>query len=192
MNFESKLLKRKEVLLRLSFGLVNIEIGSPLTFTDQFMELNMLYSSHGDSQFQFFGFGERRGDMVLGQHHWSHGVWNRDLPPMVNKNLYGDQPIWIAYNPSLEKVIGNIWWNSNAKSFEIIPLTSQTRLSIRSNGGIFDLFFVLDENPDQVVNTIHAILGPPTPMPVWSLGYQLCRWGYNSGNGFDLCTVGKQ
>ena len=133
--------------------------------------------------FQFLGFGERRGDLILGSNHWKHGVWNRDLPPTVGTNLYGDQPIWIAQHPFGNQAIGTIWWNSNAKSFEILPLfDGKSRLTLRSNGGIFDLFFVIDETPDLIVNTINDIVGPPTPMPAWSLGYQLCRWGYYSGS----------
>ena len=52
-------------------------------------------------------------------------------------------------------------------------------MTMRSNGGIFDMFFILGE-PHTVVNGIHEILGPPAQMPYWSLGYQLCRWGYDS------------
>ena len=150
--------------------------------------MSLVYSSglYHDKigNFNFLGFGERRGDLILGSNHWKHGVWNRDLPPTLGTNLYGDQPIWIAQHPFYNQAIGTIWWNSNAKSFELLPLTDgKTRLTLRSNGGIIDLFFVIDETPDLIVNTINDIVGPPTPMPAWSLGYQLCRWGYYSGSG---------
>ena len=142
-------------------------MNGPITFTDQFIEMNLVYSSglyHDKIEhFNFLGFGERRGDLILGSNHWKHGVWNRDLPPTLGTNLYGDQPIWIAQHPFYNQAIGTIWWNSNAKSFELLPLTDgKTRLTLRSNGGIIDLFFVIDETPDLIVNTINDIVGPPT------------------------------
>ena len=190
LDTKQKTLSRKELYLRLQFGdrgSNEVKVNGPITFTDQFIEMSLVYSSdpYHDKigHFNFFGFGERRGDLILGSNHWKHGVWNRDLPPTLGTNLYGDQPIWIAQHPFHNQAIGTIWWNSNAKSFELLPLAdAKTRLTLRSNGGIIDLLFIIDETPDLIVNTINEIVGPPTPMPAWSLGYQLCRWGYNSGS----------
>ena len=138
---QQKTILSDEISLRLQFGndlITEVKIDSPITFTDQFLEMSLVYSPDPNfdfgktGQFHFMGFGERRGDLILGENHWKHGVWNRDLPPTVGTNLYGDQPIWIAQNPFRNQAIGTVWWNSNAKSFEILPLADhKTRLTLR-------------------------------------------------------------
>ena len=55
-----KNLKRNELSLNLHFGLSDININSPITFTDQFIELSLAYSSISNlpgGQFYFLGFG---------------------------------------------------------------------------------------------------------------------------------------
>ena len=103
-------------------------------------------------------------------------------------NLYGDQPIWVGSNGG--NSFGGIWWNSNAKSF---VLNKQRRLTLRSNGGIFDIFLMQgpngDTRVDDIIKEIHTIVGPSIKMPMWSFGYHLCRWGYGSAqNTFKIAN----
>lgn len=147
-----------------------------LVISDQFLETSIQLEGENS----IIGIGERRGPLTIGQDHFRHGIWNRDTFPQPNSNLYGDQPIWVARSLSGRSSFGCLWWNSNAKSFEISRLQEDTIVTMRSNGGLIDIFFAIDKDPHEVTKTIHSVLGPLAVMPDWSLGYQLCRWGYDS------------
>ena len=147
-----------------------------LVISDQFLETSIQL----EGEHFITGIGERRGALTVGQSHFRHGIWNRDTFPQPNSNLYGDQPIWVARSLDGRSSFGCLWWNSNAKSFEIGRSQEDTIVTMRSNGGLIDIFFVFDQDPHEVTKTIHSVLGPLAVMPDWSLGYQLCRWGYDS------------
>lgn len=51
-----------------------------------------------------------------------------------------------------------------------------------ATGGIGDLYFLVDQaTPDDVTKMYHtAIVGSPVLTPRWALGWNHCRWGYNS------------
>ena len=154
-------------------------ISDTFVFSDQFLQMSLKL----DNDWLVYGIGERRGAAAVnaaGNRHFRHGIWNRDQFPAEHTNLYGDQPIWVADGKDF--AVGCIWWNSNAKSFEVKQQQAgnDTMITMRSNGGMFDLFFIFGHSPHDVVKSIHTILGPPAPMPDWALGYQLCRWGYDS------------
>jgi alpha-glucosidase (family GH31 glycosyl hydrolase) len=95
---------------------------------------------------------------------------------MLDLNLYGDQPIFITLNHQFQKYNGYIFWNSNAKSFTF----ENDKVTIRAAGGIIDLFVIAEDSPEMVIKQIHRIIGQPVKPPLWSFGYHLCRWGYNS------------
>ena len=143
-----------------------------LIYTDQFIELSLtLPTSH-----MIYGIGERRGNLSVSKMGWSHGIWNRDIPPIKDYNLYGDHPIWITFDKETGSYYGYVFWNSNAKSFTI----TNRKVIIRTSGGIIDLFFMWGHSPEEVVQQIHSVLGTLVKPPIWSMGYHLSRWGYNS------------
>ncbi|ROT64559.1 hypothetical protein C7M84_017493 [Penaeus vannamei] len=100
-----------------------------------------------------------------------NGMWG-----MVGENLYGVHPMYLVVeeNGSSHAVL---WLNSNAMEAETMPLPG---LTLRSIGGIIDLFFFLGPTPEQVVAQYTSVIGRPFLPPYWSLGFQLCRYGYNS------------
>ena len=146
----------------------------PLIFADQFLEINIAVPASAE----IFGIGERRGSLAVKRNLWSHGIWNRDMAPNEDLNLYGDQPIWIVFDKSRNIYFGYVFWNSNAKSFTV----GEEKVTLRSSGGIIDLFFVTGSSAENVVSKIHEIVGGTMIPPVWALGYHLCRWGYNSSD----------
>jgi len=57
-------------------------------------------------------------------------------------------------------------------------LTSVTSVAI---GGAGDLFLIAGQNPREVVADYHNfIVGKPTLPPIFALGWNQCRWGYEN------------
>ncbi|CBY31035.1 unnamed protein product [Oikopleura dioica] len=140
----------------------------PLIFSDQFIE----FSIPLDPASPLYGVGERRGPLVVPRDGWAHSIWTRDVPPIVNLNLYGDQPVFLIGNT------GYIFWNSNGKQFQAF----KDRMTIRSLGGMIDLFIVRGNSTENAVSLIQEIIGATYSPPEWAFGYHLCRWGYNSSD----------
>lgn len=55
-------------------------------------------------------------------------------------------------------------------------------LEYRVIGGTLDLYFVAGPRAIDVHEQYSQIVGQTQPMPFWSFGFQLCRWGYSSVN----------
>ena len=55
-------------------------------------------------------------------------------------------------------------------------------ITLRSIGGIFDLFFMAGPNPKHIVSQYNRLIGKPFLPPYWSLGYHQCKFGYGSLN----------
>lgn len=53
-------------------------------------------------------------------------------------------------------------------------------LEYRVIGGTLDLYFVAGPRAIDVHEQYSQIVGQTQPMPFWSFGFQLCRWGYSS------------
>uniref|UniRef100_A0A3B4B102 P-type domain-containing protein n=1 Tax=Periophthalmus magnuspinnatus TaxID=409849 RepID=A0A3B4B102_9GOBI len=51
-------------------------------------------------------------------------------------------------------------------------------ITYRTLGGILDFFMVLGPTPEMVVEEYTALIGRPVLPAYWSLGFQLCRYGY--------------
>ena len=61
----------------------------------------------------------------------------------------------------------------------------QGGLTLRTLGGIIDVYVFTGPNPVQVIEQYVSLIGRPFLPPFWSLGFHLCRWGYNSTEGLN-------
>ena len=46
--------------------------------------------------------------------------------------------------------------------------------------GIFDMFVFFGPTPDVVAKQYATVVGMPFMPPMWSLGFHLCKYGYNT------------
>lgn len=110
-----------------------------------------------------------------------YGVFARDQPPQgANENLYGTHPFYISIEEN-GQTFGVFLLNSNAQDYKFDEFEeNQSMLTYRTLGGILDLFFFAGPRPEDVIRQYQTVIGNPYMPPYWALGFQLCRYGYNT------------
>nr|XP_025715411.1 lysosomal alpha-glucosidase isoform X1 [Callorhinus ursinus]XP_025715412.1 lysosomal alpha-glucosidase isoform X1 [Callorhinus ursinus]XP_025715413.1 lysosomal alpha-glucosidase isoform X1 [Callorhinus ursinus]XP_025715414.1 lysosomal alpha-glucosidase isoform X1 [Callorhinus ursinus]XP_025715415.1 lysosomal alpha-glucosidase isoform X1 [Callorhinus ursinus]XP_025715417.1 lysosomal alpha-glucosidase isoform X1 [Callorhinus ursinus] len=144
---------------------------APLFFADQFLQLSTsLPSQH------ITGLAEHLGSLMLSTNWTKITLWNRDIAPSPNVNLYGSHPFYLVLEDG-GSAHGVFLLNSNAMDVVLQPSPA---LSWRSTGGILDMYIFLGPEPKSVVQQYLEVVGYPFMPPYWGLGFHLCRWGYSS------------
>ncbi|CAF1070902.1 unnamed protein product, partial [Didymodactylos carnosus] len=110
-----------------------------------------------------------------------YGVFARDQPPAgSNENLYGTQPFYMVVEND-GNAFGVLIYNSNAQDYKFSEYEQdQSLLTYRTIGGILDLFFFAGPTPEAVIRQYQQLIGFPYMPPYWALGFQLCRYGYDT------------
>ncbi|XP_059407373.1 lysosomal alpha-glucosidase isoform X2 [Carassius carassius] len=152
--------------------LLNTTIG-PLLFADQYLQLSSSMASSVIS-----GLGEHYTPITLDLNWSSVSLWNRDMAPHRNTNLYGSHPFFLVQEGD-GQAHGVFLLNSNAMEVFLQPAPALTWVTV---GGILDFYIFLGPSPQSVVQQYHEVIGYPMMPPYWSLGFHLCRWGYTSTN----------
>ncbi|KAM7331303.1 hypothetical protein ACRRTK_010492 [Alexandromys fortis] len=141
-------------------------------FNDQFIQI----STRLPSQY-LYGFGEVEHTAFkrdLNWHTW--GMFTRDQPPGYKLNSYGFHPYYMALEDE-GNAHGVLLLNSNGMDVTFQPTPSVT---YRTIGGILDFYMFLGPTPEVVTQQYHEVIGFPVMPPYWSLGFQLCRYGYRN------------
>ncbi|XP_062874741.1 lysosomal alpha-glucosidase [Trichomycterus rosablanca] len=152
--------------------LVNTTV-APLLFADQYLQLSTSLASSLVS-----GFGEHYTQLTLDLNWTSITLWNRDMAPHSDANLYGSHPFCLVQEGD-GHAYGIFLLNSNAMEVALQPMPAVTWVTI---GGILDFYIFLGPDPQSVVRQYHEVIGYAMMPPYWSLGFHLCRWGYTSSN----------
>ncbi|XP_030898548.2 sucrase-isomaltase, intestinal [Melopsittacus undulatus] len=140
------------------------------TFSDMFIQI----STRLPSQY-IYGLGENEHTTFRRNMNWnSWGMFTRDQPPTYELNSYGHHPFYMALEED-SNAHGVLLLNSNAMDVTLQPTPA---LTYRTTGGILDFYMVLGPTPELVVQEYTALIGRPVMPPYWSLGFQLCRYGY--------------
>ncbi|KAI4585152.1 hypothetical protein MJG53_006686 [Ovis ammon polii x Ovis aries] len=142
------------------------------TFNDMFIRISTRLPSR-----YLYGFGETEHTAFrrdLGWNTW--GMFSRDQPPGYKKNCYGVHPYYMAMEED-GSAHGVLLLNSNAMDVTFQPLPA---LTYRTTGGILDFYVVLGPTPELVTQQYTELIGRPVMVPYWSLGFQLCRYGYQN------------
>ncbi|CAF3736759.1 unnamed protein product [Rotaria sordida] len=154
------------------------------------------YFAHGfvyDNQFiQFittipstnvYGFGENThlSFRHILRNSSRYGIFARDQPPLgQNENLYGTHPFYMAIERD-GQAFGVLILNSNAQDYKLDEFENdQSLLTYRTIGGILDIFFFAGPRPEDVIRQYQLVIGYPYMPPYWALGFQLCRYGYDT------------
>ncbi|XP_015233743.1 PREDICTED: sucrase-isomaltase, intestinal [Cyprinodon variegatus] len=140
------------------------------TFSDLFIQVSTRLSSNF-----VYGFGETEHPSYkhdLNYHTW--GMFSKDQPPGYKMNCYGVHPFYMGLENSSD-AHGVLLLNSNAMDVTFQPTPA---LTYRTLGGILDFYMVLGPTPEMVVQEYTTLIGRPVLPAYWSLGFQLCRYGY--------------
>lgn len=144
---------------------------APLFFADQFLQISTSLPSRFIS-----GLGERLTPLILDTAWTKVTLWNRDMAPVPQVNLYGSHPFYLVLEDG-GSAHGVFLLNSNAMDVLLQPSPA---LTWRTTGGILDFYVFLGPDPQSVVRQYLDVVGFPFMPPYWALGFHLCRWGYSS------------
>ncbi|PKU28644.1 lysosomal alpha-glucosidase [Limosa lapponica baueri] len=144
---------------------------APLFFADQFLQISTSLPSRFIS-----GLGEHLTPLVLDTAWTRVTLWNRDMAPVPQVNLYGSHPFYLVMEDDGSSH-GVFLLNSNAMDVLLQPSPA---LTWRTTGGILDFYVFLGPDPKSVVRQYLDVVGFPFMPPYWGLGFHLCRWGYSS------------
>ncbi|KAJ7422607.1 hypothetical protein WISP_37226 [Willisornis vidua] len=124
-----------------------------------------------------YGFGEAEHPTFRHDLNWlTWGMFTRDQPPGYQLNSYGHHPFYMALEED-GNAHGVLLLNSNAMDVTFQPTPA---LTYRTIGGILDFYVFLGPTPELVVQQYTELIGRPVMPPYWSLGFQLCRYGYTN------------
>ena len=139
---------------------------------DQYLEVSTRVSP--DSA--LFGLGERISSTGLALRRSGRPLtlWNRDCTDYPDLNLYGSFPFAMELRRD-GTAHGVLLWNSNAMD---AVLTTDSRLSFRTTGGVADLYVLAGPTPTAVVEQLTRLVGRPAMPPLWALGFHQSKYGY--------------
>ena len=150
----------------------------PIIYEDQFLQL----STRIYEEDTMYGLGEKFNDehMALNRNK-DMGFFSRGQGMGHDRNQYGTHPFYEIIEPD-GKSHGVLLFNVNALevSMRLQEGESEGSLTYKSVGGIFDLQFFIADNPERMLEEYTEAIGRPVLQPYWSLGFQICRWGYLS------------
>ncbi|KAF3846403.1 hypothetical protein F7725_003481 [Dissostichus mawsoni] len=115
---------------------------APLLFADQYLQLSTTLASSLVS-----GLGEHYTPLLLDLNWTSVTLWNRDMAPHADANLYGSHPFYIVQEED-GLAHGAFLLNSNAIEVMLQPTPALTWVAI---GGVLDLYVFVGPDPQSVI-----------------------------------------
>lgn len=121
------------------------------------------------------GFGEKAGRMHRRGTHMT--MWNSDIPAYGADTdpLYQSIPFFIGIRNA--RAYGVFFDNSFWTSFDM-GKESRSQFSFGAEDGELDYYFLAGPEPADVLRRFTDLVGRMPLPPLWSLGYQQCRWSY--------------
>ncbi|XP_072039745.1 sucrase-isomaltase, intestinal-like [Amphiura filiformis] len=153
-------------------AIIDTSLGG-FVYEDQFLS----FATKLPPNSEVYGFGEHEHHSIQHELKWqTMGMYSRDQPPAANGNLYGVYPMWMVIEDGIN-THGVLILNAAAQD---VTLSPAPYINYRTIGGILDIYVFLGPKPEDVVSQYTETVGRPFMPPYWSLGFQLCRYGYMS------------
>jgi alpha-glucosidase len=127
---------------------------------------------------RFIGLGEKTGD--LNRRNTSYTNWNTDAVDYGPKTdpLYKTFPFFIGLHSGL--TYGLFLDNPHKSYFDFGATTDEQMSWFGADGGDQNYYFFGAQGVPQLIADYTWLTGRMEMPPLWSLGYQQCRWSYMS------------
>lgn len=127
---------------------------------------------------KFLGLGEKTGGINRRGNFYQH--WNSDVPGYtLNADpLYSTVPFFIGIHDSIP--YGIFFDNSHKSYFNFGGGANEEMFHFGADAGEMNYYFFGANSIPQIINDYTSLTGRTPMPPLWSLGFQQSRWGYNS------------
>jgi len=127
---------------------------------------------------KFMGLGEKAGD--LNRRGCNYVNWNTDaaLHTITTDPLYKTFPFFIGLHSGLS--YGLFFDNTHKSYFDFGATTDEQMSWFGADGGDMNYYFFGAQGLRSIIEDYTWLTGRMEMPPLWSLGYQQCRWSYMS------------
>lgn len=127
---------------------------------------------------KFIGLGEKTGGINRRGNYYYH--WNSDVPGYsLNQDpLYSTIPFFIGIHDSL--TYGIFFDNPNKSYFNFGGGADEDIFHFGADDGEMNYYFFGGSSVAQILKDYTGLTGRTPMPPMWSLGFQQSRWGYDS------------
>ena len=136
-----------------------------------------MYISKVNDCLAYYGLGEKGGDLNKKGCYTEN--FNTDDPETDDDSItyYKTIPFYVALK---EEATYGIFFDNSFRSYFDIGKEMGDRIFFGAIGGQIQYYFIPGENIKEVVKNYTALTGRMEMPPLWSLGYQQCRFSYFS------------
>ncbi len=124
---------------------------------------------------RFIGLGEKTGPLDRRGHGYTH--WNTDAYGYHagTDPLYCSTPFYIGLHHQL---VYGIYLDNTFKSYFNFGASNNRFASFAADGGEMNYYFMYGANVAEVIQHYTHLTGRMELPPLWSIGYQQCRYSY--------------
>ncbi|MDZ7832795.1 MAG: glycoside hydrolase family 31 protein [Desulfobacterales bacterium] len=136
---------------------------------------------------RFLGLGEKTGHLDRAGSACTN--WNTDYwaYPADADPLYTSMPFYIGVHTGL---CYGMFFDSTYKTTFNFGASNDRFASFSAEAGPLDYYFIHDETVAGILNAFTRLIGRMPMPPIWSLGYQQCRFSYFPDQ--EVLTVARQ
>ena len=129
---------------------------------------------------KFIGLGEKTGN--LDRRGTAYENWNTDAPDHGPKTdpLYETFPFFVGLHNGLS--YGLFFDNTHKSYFDFGASTDEQMSWFGADAGDMNYYFFGAQSVAQIIEDYTWLTGRMEMPPLWSLGYQQCRWSYMSAD----------
>lgn len=140
-------------------------------------EKGNVYISKVNDCLAYYGLGEKGGDLNKKGYYTEN--FNTDDPETDDDSItyYKTIPFYVALK---EESTYGIFFDNSFRSYFDMGKEMGDRIFFGAIGGQIQYYFIPGENIKEVVKNYTALTGRMEMPPLWSLGYQQCRFSYFS------------
>ena len=140
-------------------------------------EKGNVYISKVNDCLAYYGLGEKGGDLNKKGCYTEN--FNTDDPETDDDSItyYKTIPFYVALQ---EEATYGIFFDNSFRSYFDMGKERGDRIFFGAIGGQIQYYFIPGENIKEVVKNYTALTGRMEMPPLWSLGYQQCRFSYFS------------